>query len=94
MEGKPFVRHVLPTIKNLSTFVVTPMEVLLLMVAEDVPVAVVLLDVMFVLTMKELVSVLNVILTKDFIYLELFAAIQRRDPSLMFKMKVVSHAQL
>lgn len=94
MEGKPFVRHVLPTTNSPSTFVVIPMEVLLLMVMEDVPVAVVLLDVMFVLTMKELVSVLNVILTKDFICLEPFAVIQRRDPSLMFKMKAVSHAQL
>ena len=94
MEEKPFVRHVLLTTNSLSTFVVTPMEVKLLMVTEDVPVAVVLLDVMFVLTMKELVSVLNVILTKDFIYLEPFAVIQRRDPSLMFKMKVVLHAQL
>ena len=94
MEGKPFVKHVLPTINSLSTFVVTPIEVLLLMVAEDVPVAVVLLDVMFALTMKEIDSALNAILIKDFIYLEPFAAIQRRNPSLMFKMEAVLHAQL
>ena len=93
MEGKPFVWHVLPTINNLSIFVVIPIEVLLLMVMEDVPEAVVLLDVMFVLAMKEIDSALNVILIKDFICLEPFAAIQRRALSLMFKMEAVSHAQ-
>lgn len=93
MEGQPFVRHVLPTTNNRSTFAVIQMEALLLMVVEDVLMDA-LQDVILASSLKEIASVLHARVRKGIIYLEQFVAMQGKAPSLIFKMQVVLHARL
>ena len=91
MEEQPFVRPVLLITKNLSTFVVTQMEALLLMVMEDVLMDA-RQDVILASSLKTIASVLHARVRKDIIYLERFVAMQGKAPSLIFKIQAVMHA--
>jgi hypothetical protein len=91
MKEQPFVRHVLPTTNNRSTFVATQMEALLLMVMEDVLMDA-LQDVILASSLKEIASVLHARVRKNIFYLEQFVAMQGKAPSLIFKIQAVIHA--